>query len=558
MDSFELNKIAGAVLFALLVAFGLSIFSEIIFETEVPETPGYAIAVAETPAGGEHGGGEAPASEPIAVLLAKADAGAGEGVAKKCLGCHSFAQGEPNKTGPNLWEIVNRPIASHEGYEYSEPMHAFAEQAKTWDYEHLNAFLHEPAGHRAEDQDVVPRPEERRRAGQCDRLSPHACRKPRAAAASGGRRACGAGGAAAAPGRGSAAAALRRQAAPAEQQAAQPATPPAAPAAPAEPPAAPAEQQAAQPATPPRRRPPLRSSSKLPSRSLRPRLRRLQDPLSPRRRPAEAPAAPAAAPAGGFAALVAAGDVAKGQTFAKRCGACHTFEKDGANKVGPHLWGIVDRPIASVADFEYSPAMTEFAAGGKTWTYDELSAYLENPKARRAQQQDGVPGREEGGRPGQPHRLSAHAGRHSRPTPRPIGVALPIRPALFEGMSAHPLQLHRLAPDDKKQDPTNHWENGPMPIRLAAAAFLLAAIPTLSQAQEASAFAPLVAAADVAKGTTFAKRCAACHAFEKDAGNKVGPNLWGIVDRPIASVAGLLLFRSDGDLFGGRRETVDL
>ena len=66
-----------------------------------------------------------------------------------------------------------------------------------------------------------------------------------------------------------------------------------------------------------------------------------------------------------------------------------------------------------------------------------------------------------------------------------------------------------------------------MPIRLAAAAFLLAAIPTLSQAQEASAFAPLVAAADVAKGTTFAKRCAACHAFEKDAGNKVGPNLWG-------------------------------
>jgi cytochrome c len=77
-----------------------------------------------------------------------------------------------------------------------------------------------------------------------------------------------------------------------------------------------------------------------------------------------------------------------------------------------------------------------------------------------------------------------------------------------------------------------------MPIRLAAAAFLLAAVPTLSQAQEASAFAPLVAAADVAKGTTFAKRCAACHAFEKDAGNKVGPNLWGIVDRPIASVAG--------------------
>ena len=100
MDSFELNKIAGAVLFALLVAFGLSIFSDIIFETEVPETPGYAIAVAETPAGGEHGGGEAPASEPIAVLLAKADPAAGEGAAKKCLGCHTLRPGRKQQDRP--------------------------------------------------------------------------------------------------------------------------------------------------------------------------------------------------------------------------------------------------------------------------------------------------------------------------------------------------------------------------------------------------------------------------------------------------------------------------
>ena len=48
MDSFELNKIAGAVLFALLVSFGVSIGSEMIFETHAPEAPGYMIAVAET------------------------------------------------------------------------------------------------------------------------------------------------------------------------------------------------------------------------------------------------------------------------------------------------------------------------------------------------------------------------------------------------------------------------------------------------------------------------------------------------------------------------------
>ena len=77
MDSFEWNKIAGAVLFALLVGFGLSIFSEIIFETEAPETPGYVVAVAteEGAAGGEAG---APAEQPIGVLLASADPAAGE------------------------------------------------------------------------------------------------------------------------------------------------------------------------------------------------------------------------------------------------------------------------------------------------------------------------------------------------------------------------------------------------------------------------------------------------------------------------------------------------
>ena len=77
---------------------------------------------------------------------------------------HLRARASPNKAGPNLWEIVNRPIASHEGYEYSEPMHAFAEQAKTWDYEHLNTFLQNPQG-TVPDQDGVPRPEERRASG---------------------------------------------------------------------------------------------------------------------------------------------------------------------------------------------------------------------------------------------------------------------------------------------------------------------------------------------------------------------------------------------------------
>jgi len=141
MDSFEWNKIIGAVLFALLVAFGLSIFSGIFFSTEAPEEPGYTIATAES-AGGEGAGKAGP--EPIAVRLASADAGAGERSAKKCLACHTFGQGEANKVGPNLWGVVGRPIAAHEGYDYSDAMKAHAEEDKSWTYEHLDTFLTDP------------------------------------------------------------------------------------------------------------------------------------------------------------------------------------------------------------------------------------------------------------------------------------------------------------------------------------------------------------------------------------------------------------------------------
>lgn len=85
--------------------------------------------------------------------------------------------------------------------------------------------------------------------------------------------------------------------------------------------------------------------------------------------------------AGGFAEAVAAADPAKGEAFAKRCAACHSFEQGGPNKIGPNLFGVVDRPVASVADFNYSDAMKEFSEGGqKTWTIDLLSEFLADPK----------------------------------------------------------------------------------------------------------------------------------------------------------------------------------
>ena len=82
---------------------------------------------------------------PIATLLASADAAAGEAVFKKCQACHTGEKGGPNKVGPNLWGVINRPIASHEGFAYSGPMKEFSQGGSVvWDYEHLDEFLMSP------------------------------------------------------------------------------------------------------------------------------------------------------------------------------------------------------------------------------------------------------------------------------------------------------------------------------------------------------------------------------------------------------------------------------
>lgn len=77
--------------------------------------------------------------------------------------------------------------------------------------------------------------------------------------------------------------------------------------------------------------------------------------------------------------LLAAADPAAGQKVARACTTCHTFEKGGVNKVGPHLWDIVGRTVAEVTDFAYSDGMKTHH--DRKWTYDELNHYLFNPKA---------------------------------------------------------------------------------------------------------------------------------------------------------------------------------
>lgn len=145
MDSFEWNKVFGALLALAFVVLGVNFLADGIFKHGNPETAGFEIpggeAIAATTATDT-----GPVVEPIGALLASADLAKGEKVGKKCVACHTFNEGGKNKVGPGLYGIVNRPIAGSDGFGYSSALTAYAAD-KTWTYEELNGFLYKPKAH---------------------------------------------------------------------------------------------------------------------------------------------------------------------------------------------------------------------------------------------------------------------------------------------------------------------------------------------------------------------------------------------------------------------------
>lgn len=323
MSSLETNKIVGAVLVAGMALLVSGIIADKLVE---PKASHGAVAALPEGEGGETSQPEPAATlEPVSGLLASADVAAGATVFKKCATCHTVEKGGAAKVGPNLWNIVGGKHAHMEGFAYSDAMKALAD--KEWNYEDLNAFLAAPKTHIPGTKMTFPGLKKVE-----DRAAVIAYLRTMAdsPAPLPDQAAIDAANAAAKAATGSAEA---------------PAT------------AAPTATDAGTAAT-------------------------AEPATSGTAETAAAPAEPtqeAAATGGGdIAALLATADVAQGKTVAKKCAACHNFEKGGPNKIGPNLWDIVGAKHAHKEEFSYSDAIK--GMHDKEWSYAELDAFLTAPK----------------------------------------------------------------------------------------------------------------------------------------------------------------------------------
>lgn len=350
-DTMTITKAASAILGAFLIFLVGNWAAEALYHVGLHGEPSYVIETEEP---------EAPAEaeeEPsLSELLAEADAGKGEKIFKKCAACHKLEEGA-NATGPYLYGVVGRPIASVAGFGYSDVL---AGMGGDWTPEALDEFLHKPS-------DFAP--------GTKMTFS----------------------GLSKADDRANVIAFLNENSdSPVDFAAAAPAEEPAAEEPEAEEPAAeepaaeePAkEEQAAEaPAKeePAAQEPAAEEPAKEePAAEATGTEETAQEPAEAQaeQAPADAAEAPSAtgtdaAPADTAAAdgTAIAGDVEKGKKVFRKCAACHKLE-EGKNVVGPSLYGVVGRPVASVDGYKYSSALTDL---GGEWTPDRLDEYLAKP-----------------------------------------------------------------------------------------------------------------------------------------------------------------------------------
>ena len=210
----------------------------------------------------------------------------------------------------------------------------------------------------------------------------------------------------------------------------------------------------------------------------------------------EKPGEKAAARGNDLPALLAKADAAKGESDAAICKACHSFDKGQPSPIGPNLHDVVGRKIASVEGFNYSPALKAHA--GEVWTYENLDHWITNPQAFAS------------------------------------GTAMAF-PGLPDAKQQADVILFLRSKSDNPP---------PLPEVVAAAPAAEAAKPAEGAAKPGGEPAPgaeilpALAKADPKKGEGDVALCKVCHSFEKGAPSPIGPNLYGVVGRKIASLEG--------------------
>ncbi|GLK74802.1 hypothetical protein GCM10008171_00540 [Methylopila jiangsuensis] len=194
-----------------------------------------------------------------------------------------------------------------------------------------------------------------------------------------------------------------------------------------------------------------------------------------------APKAAGGAEGAGVLALLAKADVAKGESAAKKCGACHSFDKGGAAKAGPNLYGVIGLKHAHQDGFGYSAAMK--ATADKTWDFAAMDKWLESPKGYIS------------------------------------GTSM-----AFAGIKNPEERANLIAYLNKNSDKPVE-----IPAAGAAAPAAAAGAAPAAPAGGGDDIKALVASADLKKGESASKKCGACHSFDKGGAAKAGPNLYGIL-----------------------------
>ena len=244
---------------------------------------------------------------------------------------------------------------------------------------------------------------------------------------------------------------------------------------------------------------------------------------------------------------LASADTTAGKTISRQCTACHVFEEGGANRVGPHLWAVPGREVASIDGFSYSNALQEY---GGEWTYDKLDCFLKNPSDCVSGTSMGYAGIKD---PQDRANMIAYLASlgDTKPFPEPEqSNQAPAESEEAAGPDAAPAGESGAAEtaDEQRAEETDE------PAEAAAAEDEPVAEEPAEQPAEQSApaqaetkLAAMFANADAAAGEEAVRTCVACHSFKEGGPTKVGPNLYGVVGNKIASVEG---FNYSGALKG--------